>query len=300
MLNSLHSKFIQSTTLAMLANKICGRTNFLKHATSFHKFSTLNLSFSSPSPKIREFSSIPPPSPPSPSPSPSPKTKTGLLGKILTPKVQNYFFAASSVGGTLLVAKLAMNFTSFFTHLTPQLVGKWGFYTGFGTASVMGALGLFTIDALTIRADPVFKHCLSKVQVDPEAMRMLGDGITPGKLRSYRLDAAKFEPTSNKTAKWREPRVQMIFDVIGTGPPYRPAIVTCEAVKSSFSFPPKLTTTVLKVDFETGNGEEGGIEGDQTIWLRGDREKFERVSNRSGLSLNCLANNMHINRAATK
>ena len=88
MLNSLHSKFIQSTTLAMLANKLCGRTNFLKHATSFHKFSTLNLSSSSPSPKIREFSSIPPPSPPLPLPLPLPlpKDKDWPPGQNLDPK----------------------------------------------------------------------------------------------------------------------------------------------------------------------------------------------------------------------
>jgi len=81
----------------------------------------------------------------------------------------------------------------------------------------------------------------------------IGDGIVVGKLRSYRLDSGKFEPTSKTSATWREPRVQMLFDIRGTGPPYLPALVTCEAVKSSFSFPPKLTTKIVKIDYETGN-----------------------------------------------
>jgi len=58
---------------------------------------------------------------------------SGVLGKIISPKNQTYVFLGGSVLGTLGIAKIAMNFTSFFTHLTPQLVGKWGFYTGFGT-----------------------------------------------------------------------------------------------------------------------------------------------------------------------
>ena len=42
----------------------------------------------------------------------------GLLGAIVSPQNQRYLFAAGSVLGTLGVAKVAMNFTSFFTHLT--------------------------------------------------------------------------------------------------------------------------------------------------------------------------------------
>ena len=229
------------------------------------------------------------------------EAKGGILGKIISPTVQRYVFAAGSVIGTLGVAKVAMNFTSFFTHLTPQLVGKWGFYTGFGTATIMGALGLFTLDAITIRADPVYKHCLNKIQTSDEVMANIGDGIVPGKLRSYRLDSGRFEPTSKTSLTWREPRVQMLFDVRGTGPPYRPALVTCEATKSSFAFPPRLHTTVVKVDFETGDeGEGGGFEGDQTIFLKGSPEEYTRVSSRSGLSLSELAANVHINKACRK
>jgi len=165
----------------------------------------------------------------------------------------------------------------------------------------MGGLALFTADTLTIRADPVFKHCLHKVQVEEAVQLALGDGIVPGKLRSYRLDAGKFEATSSSSLTWRHPRIQMIFDVQGQGPPFRSGIVTAEAKKVSGSFPPKLRTTILKIDYETGDeGTGGNVEGDATIWIRGSEGDYNRVSSRSGLALSSLASNMHINKAAAK
>ena len=91
----------------------------------------------------------------------------------------------------------------------------------------------------------------------------------------------------------------MIFDITATGPPYRTGIVTCEAIKAG-GFPPQLTTTLLKVDYELGNeGEEGGTrEEDQTYYLKGSKEEFSRVSRRSGLSLDKLARSVHIEKAA--
>jgi hypothetical protein len=90
----------------------------------------------------------------------------------------------------------------------------------------------------------------------------------------------------------------MIFDVSATGPPYRTGIVTCEAIKSG-GFPPRLVTTLLKIDYETGNEGEGGErEEDHTYFLKGSKEDFSRVSKRSGLSLDVLARSLHIERAA--
>jgi hypothetical protein len=90
----------------------------------------------------------------------------------------------------------------------------------------------------------------------------------------------------------------MIFDVNATGPPYRTGIVTCEAIKSG-GFPPRLVTTLLKIDYETGNEGEGGTrEEDHTFYLRGSKEDFSRVSKRSGLSLDNLARSLHIEKAA--
>ena len=192
-----------------------------------------------------------------------------------------------------------MSFTHFFTSLSPAVVAKYGFYLGFGSCLGMCSLALYTADTLTIRADPVFKYCLSKIQSNDEAIRALGDGIKPGKLRSYRLDSGKFQAVSGTSLEWRDPRIQMIFDVVGQDPPFRTGLVTCEVVKVTGAFPPRLRTDVLKVDYEDGDEGRGGTtEGDRTIWLRGDQHKFERVSARSGLSLKKLAGAVHINKAA--
>jgi len=217
----------------------------------------------------------------------------------MSPENQAYFTIAGGTIGTLLFAKGMMSFTSFFTSLSPAVVAKYGFYLGFGTSTAMSGLALFTADSLTIRANPVFKHCLAKVTGDTQAIEKLGDGIVPGNLRSYRLDSGKFEATSGTSLTWRNPRIQMIFDVRGQDPPFRTGVVTCEAVKVTGAFPPKLRTNILKIDYEDGNeGEGGDVEGDQTIWIRGDEEKYNRVSTRSGLSLRGLASAMHINKAA--
>ena len=92
----------------------------------------------------------------------------------------------------------------------------------------------------------------------------------------------------------------MIFDVEASGPPYRTGLVTCEAIKQE-GFPPRLHTTLLTVDYETGNeGKGGNMEGDETIYLVGSEEQRSRVSNRSGLSLEMLARQVHINRAVAE
>mmetsp|Transcript_21057 Transcript_21057/g.23577 ORF Transcript_21057/g.23577 Transcript_21057/m.23577 type:complete len:126 (-) Transcript_21057:139-516(-) len=104
--------------------------------------------------------------------------------------------------------------------------------------------------------------------------------------------------------QWQPPRIQMIYDVSASTPPFRTGIVTCEAIKQpGFPFP-KLKTNLLKVDYETGNEHESDdgsgmtFEGDATIVLKGNIEDMKKVSSRSGLSLECLAGHVHINRGA--
>ena len=248
----------------------------------------------------RAFSTSPPKPPPSSEDDASSTTdgsssSSTILGKIMTPQNQSYAVIAGGTFGTLVFAKGMMSFTNFFTSLSPAVVAKYGFYLGFGTCTCMSLLAAYTLDTLTVRADPVYKHALAKVQASAAVEQRLGDGVLPGSLRSYRLDAGKFEATSSTSVKWRNPRIQMIFDVRGTGPPFRTGVVTCEAVKVTGSFPPKLRTNVLKVDYETGDEGEGGeVEGDSRIWLRGDEDKFNRVSARSGLALSSLAEQVRV------
>jgi len=133
---------------------------------------------------------------------------------------------------------------------------------------------------------------------DWRVQKALGDGINAGELRSYRLDPGNFT-FKERTLVWRPPRIQMIYDVSASGPPYRTGLVTCEAIKQ-IGFPPRLQTNLLKIDYETGDGEEGTVEGDETIFLVGNPDDMKKVSSRSGLSLERLARHVHINRGAKK
>lgn len=249
-------------------------------------------------PPLIRFFSAPPPDPKEKEEEQEGNILSRTVKNVLTPQNQFYALVLGGTVGAYGISRVFLVFTKFFTHLTPGVVAKWGFYTGFGCATMVGGLAVVTFENLFIRADPVFKYCLSWVQSDSFLQKTLGDGLTPGSLKSYRLDSGKMR-MEGRQAVWRPPRIQMIFDVEAKGPPYRTGIVTCEAIKSG-GFPPKLTTTLLKVDYELGNeGEEGGTrEEDQTYFLKGSPEEFSRVSKRSGLSLDNLARSVHIERAA--
>lgn len=227
------------------------------------------------------------------------RSKHQILSAVFTPQNQFYALVAGGTVGAYIVSRGVLQFTSFFTHLTPTVVAKWGFYTGFGTASVLGGLAMVTADNLYIRADPVYRYCSNWVMNDARVQASLGDGIQPGNLRSYRLDTGKIQ-LENGSPVWKPPRIQMIFDVSATGPPYRTGLVTCEVVKGAGRwYWPQLQTTLLKVDYEFGNEHEGGsTEGDATLYLVGTEKEVTRVSKRTGLSLEMLARSVHINRAA--
>ena len=69
-----------------------------------------------------------------------------LLSRLLTPQIQTYLLIGGGTVGSILVARVVVQFTSFFTLLTPLTMAKWGFYLGFGTASALAGLAVFTLD----------------------------------------------------------------------------------------------------------------------------------------------------------
>ena len=63
------------------------------------------------------------------------RTQKSLMSTVLTPQNQFYALLAGGSIGAFVVSRGILSFTSFFTHLTPTTIAKWGFYTGFGTAT---------------------------------------------------------------------------------------------------------------------------------------------------------------------
>ena len=61
--------------------------------------------------------------------------KHQFMATVVTPQNQFYALVAGGTIGAYIISRGFLQFTSFFTHLTPTTIAKWGFYTGFGTAS---------------------------------------------------------------------------------------------------------------------------------------------------------------------
>ena len=60
---------------------------------------------------------------------------TRTFRTVLTPRNQFYALVAGGTIGAYAISRVFLGFTTFFTHLTPTVIAKWGFYTGFGCAS---------------------------------------------------------------------------------------------------------------------------------------------------------------------
>ena len=94
--------------------------------------------------QLRFFSTSPPPTDKKEEKPSSPEggegsEEGGIMARVfrtvVTPQNQFYALVAGGTFGAYLISRVVLSFTSFFTHLTPTTIAKWGFYTGFGTAS---------------------------------------------------------------------------------------------------------------------------------------------------------------------
>ena len=99
-----------------------------------------------------------------------------------------------------------------------------------------------TAEQLTIRADPVYKYCLNWVTNDEKVQKAIGDGITSGALRSYRLDSGKLI-MKGKTPVWKPPRIQVstkCFPCFGRRKCHLPAESSNSQPLLTFTLPARL------------------------------------------------------------
>jgi len=63
----------------------------------------------------------------------------GVISKtfrqVITPQNQFYALLAGGTMGAYAISRIFLAFTGFFTHLTPTVAAKWGFYSGFSCAT---------------------------------------------------------------------------------------------------------------------------------------------------------------------
>lgn len=110
---------------------------------------------------IRFFSATPPPPPPEKDrKEESGNIVTSTLRSVMTPQNQFYALVAGGAIGTYAITRIFLGVTSFFTHLNPSVVAKWGFYTGFScaTSEYQQCLSLRSMEN---GSQPVFLICLS-------------------------------------------------------------------------------------------------------------------------------------------
>ena len=85
---------------------------------------------------VRFFAAAPSPSDPADDDN---NKNEGIISRtfqqVLTPQNQFYALVAGGTLGAYAISRVFLAFTGFFTHLTPTVVAKWGFYTGFGCAT---------------------------------------------------------------------------------------------------------------------------------------------------------------------
>ncbi len=119
------------------------------------------------------------------------------------------------VGGVVVVygmSSLALSATGAFMSLTLSDALYWGFATGFVSAGLLGFGALRGYRSMTIRTEPVFRMALAKLRENERVSGALGANIAPGTLKAY--DRVPGHISSSKLA-WVDPRVQMIFQVVG-------------------------------------------------------------------------------------
>ncbi len=168
------------------------------------------LSRARPLVRARPLSGAPPPPPPSPTL--VSQTVAGLAAGL------NQYGPAVGLGVSGLVvvygvSSLAWTVGGSFMSLTLKDALYWGFASGFLSAGLLGAGALRGYRASTLRTQPVFNLALAKLRKDERVAAALGATIQPGTLKAY--DRVPGHVSTTKLA-WVDPRVQMIFQVVGT------------------------------------------------------------------------------------
>ena len=138
--------------------------------------------------------------------------------------------AVSGVVVAYGVSSLALSLGSSFMSLTLKDALYWGFASGFLSAGMLAAGAVRGYRGMTIRTEPVFQMALAKLRENERVASALGANIQPGVLKAY--DRTHGHVSTTKLA-WVDPRVQMIFQVVGVdtgregmvrgGPPAAPA-----------------------------------------------------------------------------
>jgi hypothetical protein len=111
------------------------------------------------------------------------------------------------------ISSLALHLTGSFLSLTLTDAVKVGFGAGFASAGVLAAGGLRAHQHVTLRPEAVFQSALAKLAGNERVAAALGASVKPGTLKAYNLEPGHF---STQRLGWVDPRVSMLFQVVGS------------------------------------------------------------------------------------
>ena len=118
--------------------------------------------------------------------------------------------------GVYLVSKGVLGTINTLLHLPPTVVAKYGFYSGFLTASAAAVAARQAWLAIHIRPEFVYREALAMIGRSQAVLDRLGTPYpSTVPLRTYNLDGGNFFPGGPLGVQWKPPRVVMMFAVEG-------------------------------------------------------------------------------------
>ena len=169
--------------------------------------------------------------------------------------------SVAAAGGIIVVYgtwRILVSVTESVMSLSFFNVFEYGFVAGAGTVLAVAGAAAYGARLTRISPDAACRAALALVLEAPAAERALGTNIREGALKAF--VAAPAHLTARGGLAWVEPRIQVLFQVVGE---FGEAMVTAEAIKHRGA----LTWTVVALDVLASAARPA-----QTIVLRGSED----------------------------
>jgi len=171
--------------------------------------------------------------------------------------------SVAAAGGIVVVYgtwRILVSVTESVMSLSFFNVFEYGFVAGAGTVLAVAGAAAYGARLTRISPDAACRAALALVLEAPAAERALGTNIREGPLKAF--VAAPAHLTARGGLAWVEPRIQVLFQVVGE---FGEAMVTAEAIKHRGA----LIWTVVALDVLATAARPA-----QTIVLRGSEDKL--------------------------
>jgi hypothetical protein len=138
-----------------------------------------------------------------------------LKGGSQSTLISRYGYPAAAAGGTIVAALLVYDLAYDFLVLTPAQSMYYGFMGGLFAAGIGGGVGYLGIRWSRLNPDRAISAAMKVLRSHPLAAEILGDGISSGTLRTYKIKRG-FLSFKNGLPVFSRPEVQLVFVAKGS------------------------------------------------------------------------------------